>query len=290
MRYNEDEELSATPDAAVAEGTTALTGAPYTRDVDSAGGAALHGVAADDAVAGADGARAGLATEIAVPTAPERPKTSCPYCQQSFESDDTPTVTCARCGTHYHTDCWGEAGDCAVPGCLPVPEPAPQVTVSFEPVRPEVASPEAPADWPPFGAIASDLQPATSEAPAGADEAGARRKRILVRAGAVAAVVALVVLSSVGTKLNWFSSLTGKVYTQQELDQATSAARRAGNSTGYSEGQAEGYARGRAAGYDSGLAAGRLAGYTTGCQSALLALSTSGRIYYYEYVALRSAC
>lgn len=212
---------------------------------------------------------------------PVLPKTSCPYCQLAFDGPDVPTLNCERCGTHYHPDCWAEAGDCAIPGCLPSPgspaAPEPEV----------VAQAAGAAVWPPFGAVPADVEPAATE-PAAVD--AAKSKRLTRRIGAVVAVIALVVLASVGTKLNWFSSLTGKVYSEKEFEQATTDALVEGRSAGYAEGRSEGYESGRSAGYDSGFSAGRTAGYKAGCENTLLALSIAAGIPYYQYQTLKSAC
>ncbi|MGC8863033.1 MAG: RING finger protein [Armatimonadota bacterium] len=77
--------------------------------------------------------------------------TSCPYCLGPM-ADAVETVTCPRCGTVHHAECWRDNGRCSVHGCdgwvvwsnRIGKRLAPQAPDNFELSRQELDSPRGP--------------------------------------------------------------------------------------------------------------------------------------------------
>lgn len=77
-------------------------------------------------------------------------------------------------------------------------------------------------------------------------------------------IVGLPVLAGFGTKANWFSPVTGQLYTQEQYEGVRTSAFEEGAQAGYDDGFAEGRSKGEDLGRRQGYANGRAAGYEAG--------------------------
>lgn len=186
----------------------------------------------------------------------------CSYCQAEVTVDDH-SLACHGCGTTSHTDCWDENGGCAVAGCSST-STGESVGIGSE--RLPVPPPETPYAPPPVGASPPGPQysPARPNEPTAASASGKSSTSWRRRAALIVLIVGLPVLAAFGTRSNWFSPVTGQLYTQEQYTEVRDSAYDEGHDDGFDSGFADGRSKGEKAGLRQGYANGRAAGYEAG--------------------------
>ena len=105
------------------------------------------------------------------------------------------------------------------------------------------------------------------------------------RAALTCLVVALPIVSSIGTAHNWFETFTGHLTDQRTLDSKVKSGREKGRDAGYAAGYDEGETSGQADGYADGYEKGLVAG----CKFVFDAVH-SIRVESYSYYMYETSC
>ena len=198
------------------------------------------------------------------------PAPICPYCQSPVDGS---SATCDSCHAVHHNDCWAESGACSVPGChqsqaasrvaatalagvgaAQIPSPTGNAGAWGSP---RTDAPIAPGIE--FGATADSVQHEFS--------APAKPKRAFRTVLVVLLLIGLPILAVFGTMKNWWEPITGHVYSEDEVLEATDTAQ----SEGYDSGKSDGYDEGKSDGNTEGFAAG----IEKGCELVFETLDTS---------------
>ena len=207
----------------------------------------------------------------------------CAYCHSDISK--TAVETCPFCGSPYHASCWEENGGCALASCAGQASAISHI---------ESGAPTLPANWSSSGPMrqggndrsrletapsASLLRPlaTTSGTSATIVSRSSSHNESLRRWVILALLISLPILSSLGTRNNWFSPVTGHVYSASEYRLVEQTAFADGRSAGYrtgvdvgeSTGYDEGFSDGESAGYDVGYNAGS----SDGCLSVFNSLN-----------------
>ncbi len=255
-------------------------------------------------------------TAAASPSGLTESSTTCPYCHTEISNaDEAATTKCRRCGSAHHLDCWAESTGCAIPGCevqrlseLPPPQPsvatashaAPSSSTVPAPVaanatyagstthRAQGAIPLAPAPGAASASPSLASVPFGSTAAASSNNFTVRRDNSRLRgkrAALTCLVVALPIVSSIGTAHNWFETFTGHLTDQRTLDSKVKSGREKGRDAGYAAGYDEGETSGQADGYADGYEKGLVAG----CKFVFDAVH-SIRVESYSYYMYETSC